>query len=64
MTEQERAVEGTGPVAAQVEPHTQGHRPPMRRGQQDEEPLVIEMAWLVIEAATALYRLRRILARL
>jgi hypothetical protein len=36
----------------------------MHRGRQDEEPLVIEMAWLVIEAATAFYRLRRILARL
>jgi hypothetical protein len=36
----------------------------MRRGQRDEEPLVVEMAWLVIEAATAFYRVRRILARL
>jgi hypothetical protein len=36
----------------------------MRRGRQDEESLVVEIAWLVIEAATALYRFRRILARL
>jgi hypothetical protein len=36
----------------------------MRRGQRDEEPLVVEIAWLVIEAATVFYRLRRILVRL
>jgi len=64
MTERERAVESADPTAAQVKPDEQGHRPPMHRGRQDEEPLVIEMAWLVIEAATAIYRLRRILARL
>lgn len=64
MTERERAVESAGPTAAPVEPDKQGHRPPMRRGRQDEESLVVEIAWLVIEAATALYRFRRILARL
>ena len=64
MTERERAVESAGPTAAQVEPNEQGYRPPMHRGRQDEEPLVIEVAWLVIEAATAFYRLRRVLARL
>jgi hypothetical protein len=51
-------------MAVQVEPDKQGDRPPMRRGPRDQEPLIVEIAWLVIEAATAFYRLRRILTRL
>jgi hypothetical protein len=47
-----------------MEPDMQGHYPPMRRGPRDEEPLIVEIAWLVIEAATVVYRLRRILTRL
>jgi len=39
-------------------------RPPVRRGRQDEEPLVVEIAWLVIEGARVLWRLGRILARI
>jgi hypothetical protein len=38
-------------------------RPPVRRGHQDEEPLVVEIAWLVIEGARVVWRLGRILAR-
>jgi len=64
MTEQERTRESPGPMAAQVEPDKQGDRPPMRRGQRDQEPLIVEIARLVIEAATVFHRLRRILARL
>jgi hypothetical protein len=47
-----------------MEPDTQGHHPPMRRGPRDDEPLIVEIAWLVIEATTVVYRLRRILTRL
>lgn len=64
MTKREHPVEGPSSMATQVEPERQGHRPPMRRGPRDEEPLIVEIAWLVIEAATVLYRLRRILTRL
>ena len=64
MMEQQRARESPGPMPAQMEPDTQGHHPPMRRGQRDQEPLVVEIARLVIEAATVFHRLRRILARL
>ncbi len=64
MTEQERTCESPGPMAVQVEPDKRGDRPPIRRGQRDQEPVIVEIAWLVIEAATAFYRLRRILTRL
>jgi len=64
MTERERAAEGPSSMATQVEPERQGHRALRRRGPRDEEPLIVEIAWLVIEAATVLYRLRRILTRL
>lgn len=64
VTERERAVESAAPGEARVDPDTQGRHPPMRRGPRDQEPLIVDMAWLVIEAATVIYRLRRILARL
>jgi hypothetical protein len=43
---------------------SRGDRPPARRGRQDEEPLVVEIAWLVIEGARVVWRLGRILARI
>lgn len=64
MTEREHPVESPNAVATQGEPGRQGHRAPMRGGPRHEEPLIVEVAWLVIEAATVLYRLRRILTRL
>lgn len=64
MAELEQPIESADSTATQGEPERRGRRLPMRRGQRDEEPLVVEMAWLVIEAATAFYRVRRILARL
>jgi hypothetical protein len=39
-------------------------RPPARRGRRDEEPLVVEIAWLIIEGARVVWRLGRILARI
>ncbi len=38
--------------------------PPARHEQQDQESLVVEIAWLIIDGAKLLRRLRRILARL
>ena len=64
MKEQGSVREGPSPMAGGVEPDKQGDRPPMRGEPRDQEPLIIEIAWLVIEAATAFYRLRRILTRL
>lgn len=64
MAEQEHARESPGPMPAQVEPEPQAQHAPMRRGQRDQEPVIVEVAWLVIEAARVLSRLRRILARL
>lgn len=45
-------------------PESQSERTPQRRDRQDDTPLVVEVAWLVIETATAVARLHRILARL
>ena len=56
VTERERAVEGA-PREAQAEPDTQAHHPPMRRGSRDQEPLVVEIAWLIIEGAVVFQRL-------
>jgi hypothetical protein len=57
VTERERAVEGPAPGEARVEPDTQAHHPPMRRGSRDQEPLVVEIAWLIIEGAVIFQRL-------
>jgi len=38
--------------------------PPARRGQQDQESLLVEIAWVIIDGARVFRRLRRILARL
>jgi len=57
VTERERAVEGAGPREAWVEPDTQAHYPPMCRGSRDQEPLVVEIAWLIIEGAVVFQRL-------
>ncbi len=59
VTERERAVEGAGPREAWVEPDTQAHHPPMCRGSRDQEPLVVEIAWLIIEGAVVFQRLCR-----
>lgn len=64
MMEQERTRESPGPMAVQAEPDKQGDRPPMRRGQRDQEPVIVEIAWLVIEGARLFQRLRRILGRI
>jgi hypothetical protein len=64
VAEVEQPIEASDSTTIQGEAERQGHRPPKRRGPRDEEPLVVEIAWLVIEAATVLYRLRRILTRL
>jgi hypothetical protein len=38
--------------------------PPARHGQQNQESLLVEIAWLIIDGAKVFRRLRRILARL
>ena len=64
MAQVEQPIEAPDSTTIQVEAERQGHRALRRRGPRDEEPLIVEIAWLVIEAATVLYRLRRILTRL
>jgi hypothetical protein len=41
-----------------------GEEPPGRHGQQDQESLLVEIAWLIIDGAKVFRRLRRILARI
>lgn len=53
-----------GPVDAQAVPELQGETHPRRQDHRDEYPILIEVAWLVIETATAIARLRGILARI
>lgn len=38
--------------------------PPARHGQQDQESLIVEIAWLIIDGARVVHRLQRILARI
>jgi len=61
MTEPEvvAAVRGAQPV-----PEPRNGRSPRRSERQEEAPLLVEIAWLIIETATAISRLRRILIRL
>lgn len=61
MTEPEGIAATVGPGAA---PESRGERSPQRSERQEETPLLVEVAWLVIETATAISRLRRILIRL
>jgi hypothetical protein len=63
MTESERVITPR-PETAQPAPEPGAGAPRRRREPQDATPLLVELAWLVIEAATVASRLRRILARL
>jgi hypothetical protein len=59
VTERERRVEGAGFREARVGPATQAYHPSMRRGSRAQEPLVVEIAWLIIEGAVVSQRLCR-----
>lgn len=43
---------------------SRAERLPARQGRRDEESLVVKIAWLVIDGAKLLRRVRRILARI
>jgi hypothetical protein len=64
MMEPEGTAGTPGPEAAEVAPKPQGGKLRRRQERQDDAPLLVEVAWLVIEAATAVSRLSRTLARL
>jgi len=59
VTERERGLEDAAPGEARVGPDTQAHHPYMRRGSRGQEPLVVEIAWLIIEGAVVFQRLCR-----
>jgi hypothetical protein len=59
VTERERAVEDAPPGEARVGPAMQAHHPPVRRWSRDEEPRIVEIAWLIIEGAVVSQRLCR-----
>lgn len=61
MTEPEVVAATPGTQAA---PESRGEKLPRRSERQEETPLLVEVAWLIIETATAISRLRRILIRL
>lgn len=64
MREQDQALEHSEPMGPEAVSSGPGRQLPRRRERRDQEPLLVEVAWLVIEAATVFHRLRRILARL
>jgi hypothetical protein len=63
MSEQERQGGSTEERGAEVE-EPRAERLPARQGRRDEESLVVEIAWLIIDGAKLLRRARRILARI
>ena len=64
MSEQDQALDSPGLAEAQPGTSPPERQPPVARSRPEQELLIVEMAWLVIEAATVFHRLRRILARL
>jgi hypothetical protein len=64
MREQAQAFDSPGSEEAPPEVSAQEHKPPAKQNRGKQEPLLVELAWLIIEGAIAFRRLRGILARL
>ncbi len=64
MQEEARVVDGPESTPAKMESGS-GNSHPARRGHgRGAEPLLVELAWLVIEGAVLFRRIRGILARI
>lgn len=64
MREQDQALESSEPVGPEAVPLVPERQSPRRRERRDQEHLLVEVAWLIIEGAMVFRRLRGILARI
>ncbi len=64
MQEEAREVDGPESPPARTETGPRDSHPARRGNGREPEPLLVELAWLVIDTAKAFQRLRRILARI
>jgi hypothetical protein len=64
MSEQDRALDSPGLAGAQPGTSPPERQPPVARSRPEQELLIVELAWLVIEGAHLFQRLRRILVRI
>jgi hypothetical protein len=64
MSEQGQVLEGSGDAGAQPGTSPPEGKPPVARSRPEQELLIVEVAWLVIEGAHLFQRLRRILVRI
>ncbi len=64
MSEQGRALANPGPAEVPAEVSPPEHRLPAKQSKGKQEPLLVELAWLIIEGAIVFRRLGGILARL
>jgi hypothetical protein len=64
MQEEARVVDGSGSTPEKMETGPRNVHPVRRAGGRHAEPLLVELAWLIIDTAKAFQRLRRILARI
>lgn len=63
MSEQDQVLERPGHAGAQPGTSPPEGKPPVARSRPEQELLIVELAWLVIEGARLFQRLRRILDR-
>jgi len=63
MSAQEHKSGSTEERGTEVE-ESRAEKLPARQGPRDEESLVVEIAWLIIDGAKLFRRMRRILARI
>jgi hypothetical protein len=64
MNEQDQALDSPGLAGAQPRTSPPERQPPVPRSRAEQELLIVELAWLVIEGAHLFQRLRRILVRI
>jgi hypothetical protein len=64
MREQDQVGESSEPMGPEAVPSMPGRQSPKSRERPDRESLLVDFAWLIIEAAVVFRRLRGILARL
>ncbi len=64
MPEDARVMDGPGGAPAKMETEPREAHAKQRTACRDAEPLLVELAWLVIEGAVLFRRMRGILARI
>jgi hypothetical protein len=64
MQDEARVVDGPGNTTEKTETGPRDSPPVRRAAVRESEPLLVELAWLVIEGAVLFRRLRGILSRI